>query len=62
MKQVVIQIETTEELDYNANYMGRCNCGCDKELYKGVTVIIVKDHMIHIDCLEQYLKRNLVVL
>lgn len=61
-KHVIIHIEAPRELDYQANYMGQCDCGCHKELYKGMSVIMHGDRMIHIDCLEAYLKRNLVVL
>ncbi|QEH68187.1 hypothetical protein [Cellulosilyticum sp. WCF-2] len=59
---IIIHLETPRELDYQANYMGACDCGCHKDLYKGMSVIMHGDRMIHIDCLEAYLKRNLVVL
>lgn len=58
----IIHLETPHELDYQANYMGECACGCHKALYKGMSVVSMKGLMIHIDCLEAYLKSNLVVL
>ena len=57
-----IELMTPFEPVYKADYMGKCDCGCNKELYKGMSVIWHGNMMIHIDCLEAYLKRNLVVL
>lgn len=61
-KHIIIHLETELELDYQANYMGACACGCNKDLYKGMSVIMNDSKMIYVDCLEAYLKRNLVVL
>ena len=61
-KHIIIHLEAPRELDYKANYMGVCDCGCNKPMYKGMSVIMYGNRMIHIDCLEAYLKRNLVVL
>lgn len=62
LKAVTIELVTTSELDYCADYMGRCKCGCGKNLYKGMTVIAVRGNMVHIDCLEKFLKEHMVVL
>lgn len=62
VKKVNIELVTTSENDYQTNYIGRCSCGCGKELYKGVTVISVRGYMVHIDCLSEFLKEHMVVL
>lgn len=57
-----IYLETPDELDYECDYMGICECGCNKPLYRGMSVVLTCRQMIHVDCLERYLKKNLVVL
>ena len=61
-RHTIIHLETPHELDYECDYMGACNCGCNKPLYRGMSVVLTGRQMIHIDCLESYLKKNLVVL
>lgn len=61
-KHTIIHLETPHELDYKCDYMGMCDCGCNKPLYRGMSVAVTGRQMIHIDCLERYLKKNLVVL
>ena len=62
IKKVSIELVTTSEYDYHTNYMGRCSCGCNRDLYKGMTVISVRGYMVHIDCLNEFLKEHMVVL
>lgn len=62
LNTTTIELMTPLEPSYKADYMGKCDCGCKKDLYKGMSVICHGSMMIHIDCLEAYLKRNLVVL
>lgn len=57
-----IELMTLQEPNYMADYMGKCDCGCNRELYKGMSVIMHGNLMIHIDCLQAYLERHLVVL
>lgn len=62
LKLTRIELMTSQEPSYMADYMGKCSCGCYKPLYRGMSVVMLENKMIHIDCLEAYLKRNLVVL
>jgi len=59
---MIIEIDIKKELDFEADYMGKCNCGCNKELYSGMTTFNFGINTVYSGCLESYLNKRKVVL